>query len=68
MTTAINPLPKAGDQFDIRCGDIVAGATVIAVDTQADTIVIQLHGAPDRKALPLSAIVKIDWYPNAGEA
>lgn len=61
-------MPAAGDHLDIRCGDFVTGATVLAIDAAADIITLQFHASGSQSTVPLSAAVQIDWYPNAGQA
>lgn len=61
-------MPAAGDLLDIRCGDFVTGATVLAIDLAADTIVLQFHASGSQTTVPLSAAISVDWYPNGGQA
>lgn len=59
-------MPAPGDRFDLRCGGRIIGATIFAVG--AAYMLVMLDRTEKVIALPHAAMLRIDWYANAGQA
>ncbi len=57
---------RPGDAFDLRCGGRVIGATIFAIGTR--TLLVLLDGSTRMLVLPRTALQRIDWYSDAGQA